>query len=239
MPLETETPSQNNFIGSTDKTLKERRNRVISALFYGNGNVSDIIKKYFVALKEHIGNQDLKHDLIADLGSSGNEAMCMATLKDFIATHNIMVYVVANDAERQTLPNEQLLFGSRNFKNTFILAAALKQSYDTSGVETKRLKDCIVLFENNTKILDDVIIDIDEIKQNNKINDIRRHIEHLSTSPDDKFYLVGEPSIRTSKRRTPSPRRQLSPRPSSLRNTRGGGSYKKRYSKTRRNRVKK
>ena len=31
MPLEN--PSQKNFIGSTDKTLKERRDRVISALF--------------------------------------------------------------------------------------------------------------------------------------------------------------------------------------------------------------
>jgi hypothetical protein len=236
MPLET--PSPKNFIGSTDKTFIERRNRVISALFYGN--VSDIIKKYFVALKEHIGNRDLKNDLIADLGSCGNEDMCMATLKDFIATHNLMVYVVENDAERQTLPNEQLLFGSRNFKNKFILAAALEQSYDTGGVETEKLEDCIVLFENNTEVLNDVISDINEIKKNNKINDIREHIVYLSTSSDDKIYLVGEPSIRTSKRRTRSPRRKSSSRPSSLRITRGGGSYKKRsYSKTRRNRVKK
>jgi hypothetical protein len=236
--MSLEPPSPKNFIGSTDKTLIERRNRVISALFYGN--VSDIIKKYFVALKEHIGNRDLKNDLIADLGSCGNEDMCMATLKDFIATHNLMVYVVANDAERQTLPNEQLLFGSRNFKNKFILAAALEQSYDTGGVEIERLEDCIVLFENNTEVLNDVISDINEIKKNNKINDIREHIVYLSTSSDDKIYLVGEPSIRTSKRRTRSPRRKSSSRPSSLRITRGGGSYKKRsYSKTRRNRVKK
>lgn len=238
MPLET--PSPKNFIGSTDKTFIERRNRVISALFYGN--VSDIIKKYFVALKEHIGNRDLKNDLIADLGSCGNEDMCMATLKDFIATHNLMVYVVENDAERQTLPNEQLLFGSRNFKNKFILAAALEQSYDTGGVETEKLEERIVLFENNTELLDDVISDINDIKRNNKINDIHEHIGYLSTS-DDKIYLVGEPSIRTSKRRrstrSPSLRRLSSSSRSPVsRNTRGG-SYKKRYSKTRRTRLKK
>jgi len=236
MPLET--PSQKNFIGSTDRTLIERRNRVTSALF--NGNVEIIVKKYFVALKEHIGNRDLKNDLIADLGICGNEDMCVATLKDFIATHNLMVYVVANDAERQTLPNDQLLFGSRNFKNKFILAEALEQSYDTGGVETEKLDECIAMFENNIEVLDDIISDINEIKTNNKLNDIREHIVYLSTSSDDKIYLVGEPSIRTNKIRTRSPRRKSSSQPSSLRITRGGGSYKKRsYSKTRRNRVKK
>ncbi len=239
MPLET--PSPKNFIGSTDNTLIERRDRVISALFYGN--VSDIIKKYFVALKEHIGNRDLKYDLIADLGSCVNEDMCMATLKYFIATHNLMVYVVANDAERQTLPNEQLLFGSRNFTNKFILAEALKQSYDSGGVKTEKLEKCIVLFENHTEVLDDVISDINEIKKNNKINDIHKHIVYLSTSSDDKIYLVGEPSIRTSKQRhstrSPSLRRLSSSSRSPVsRNTRGG-SYKKRYSKTRRTRLKK
>lgn len=238
MPLEN--PSQKNFIGSTDKSLIERRNRVISALFYGD--VKTIVKKYFVALKEHIGNRDLKNDLIADLGSCENEDMCVAILKEFIATHNLMVYVVANDAERQTLPDDKLLFGSPDFKNTYTLAAAFEQSYDSGGVETEGLEDCIVLFENNTEILDDVISDINDIKKSNKINDIRDHIVYISTSSDDKIYLVGEPSIRTSKQRrsthSPSIRRLSSSRSPVSRNTRGG-SYKKRYSKTRRNRLKK
>ena len=111
-------------------------------------------------MKEHVGNRDLKNVLIADLGSCGNEDnMCVATLKDFIETNKLMVYVVANDAERQTLPHDNFLFGSRDFNNTYILAAAFEQSYDSGGVETERLEDCIVLFENNTEILDDVISD--------------------------------------------------------------------------------
>jgi len=238
-----ESPSSNNFIGSPDKSLKEKRNRVISALFYGD--VKNIINKYFVALKEHTGNRDLKNDLIADLRSCKTEDNCVETLKEFIETHNLMCYVVANDAERQTLPNEQLLFGSRNFKNKYTLTAAFEQSYDTGGVETERLEECIVLFENDTESLDVISEEIDYYKSppTDKpaviMSNIHDYVVDLSTSKHIKFYLVGEPSIRTSKQRTHShsPRRKSSSRSASSRKTRGGSSYKKRYSKTRRNRI--
>lgn len=244
MPLEN--PSQKNFIGSIDKSLIERRKRVISALFYGD--VKNIVKKHFVALKEHIGNRDLKNDLIADLGSCGNEDMCVATLKDFIETNKLMVYVVANDAEKKTLPDDKLLFGSRDFKNTYTLAAAFEQSYDSGGVETERLQECIVLFENDTETLDVISEEIDYYKSppTDKpaviMSNIRDYVVDLSTHKHIRFYLVGEPSIRTSKQRrstrSPSLRRLSSSRTPSSRKTRGG-SYKKRYYKTRRNRIKK
>jgi len=265
--MSAEPPSRRNLIGSTDKSFIKRQTRVISELFYGD--VKSIVKRCFVAFKEHVGNRDLKNVLIADLRKCTDEDSCVESLKQFIAKHKLMVYVVDNDAERQTLPDEprELLFGSTEFKKNSTLMYALEQIYDSHGKETEKLEECVAIIERDPETLDVIIDEIDyyktpptppikQDKPNVILSNIRKYVLELSSIKNMSFHLICDPPMtRNSKDRghshkilsksSPSPSPSPSPSsrsrslsPSSSRRTARGGSYKKRYLKTRRNRIK-
>ena len=258
--MSADPPSRRNLIGSTDKSFikSKRQERVISELFYGD--VKGIVKRCFVAFKEHVGNRDLKNDLIADLRKCTDEDSCVKSLEQFIANHKqLMVYVVDNDAERRTLPDgpRELLFGSTEFKKKFTLMSALEQIYDSGGKETEKLEDCVAIIERDPDTLDVIIEEIDDyktpptppIKQDKPkviLSNIRNYVLELSGIKNMSFHLICDPpTTRNSKDRGHSHNTlsESSPSPSSRsrsrsRRTSRGGSYKKRYLKTRRNRIK-